>query len=121
MTPLAGVLPVFQTPFAKDESIDVATLETEVDWLFDQGANGLVMAMPFERAPGEHGYRHLGHDGLDLIRSHAFIFHGVASGARAPGSVSEDAVGVCGAHLRGRDRLRTVGTSPAMHRVRARV
>ncbi len=48
MTALAGVLPVFQTPFADDESIDFATLAREIDWLFERGANGIVMAMVSE-------------------------------------------------------------------------
>ncbi len=46
--PLAGVLPVFQTPFHEDESIDYATLEVELDWLVRQGADGVVMAMVSE-------------------------------------------------------------------------
>jgi dihydrodipicolinate synthase/N-acetylneuraminate lyase len=46
--PLAGVLSVFQTPFHVDESIDYATLEKEIDWLFDRGADGMVMAMVSE-------------------------------------------------------------------------
>ena len=45
---LAGVLPVFQTPFLADESIDVATLEAEIDWLYGCGADGIVMAMVSE-------------------------------------------------------------------------
>ncbi len=45
---LAGVLPVFQTPFHDDESIDEATLEVEIDWLYDRGADGVVMAMVSE-------------------------------------------------------------------------
>lgn len=46
--PLAGVLPVFQTPFNDDESIDWATLEHELLWLFDRGSNGVVFAMVSE-------------------------------------------------------------------------
>jgi len=45
---LGGVLPVFQTPFRSDESIDWETLEREIDWLFASGANGIVMAMVSE-------------------------------------------------------------------------
>jgi 4-hydroxy-tetrahydrodipicolinate synthase len=46
---LGGVLPVFQTPYHEaDESIDADTLEKEIDWLFDQGADGIVMAMVSE-------------------------------------------------------------------------
>lgn len=46
--PLAGVLPVVQTPFHADETIDFATLESEIDWLFERGANGVVVAMVSE-------------------------------------------------------------------------
>jgi len=45
---LAGVLPVFQTPYLADESIDFETLAAEIDWLFAQGADGIVMAMVSE-------------------------------------------------------------------------
>jgi dihydrodipicolinate synthase/N-acetylneuraminate lyase len=48
MQELRGVLPVFQTPYHDDESIDVATLEREIDWLFACGADGVVMAMVSE-------------------------------------------------------------------------
>ncbi|HEV3022148.1 MAG TPA: dihydrodipicolinate synthase family protein, partial [Pirellulales bacterium] len=45
---LRGVLCVFQTPYHGDESIDYATLEKEIDWLYDRGADGVVMAMVSE-------------------------------------------------------------------------
>jgi 4-hydroxy-tetrahydrodipicolinate synthase len=45
---LAGVLPVFQTPYHDDEKIDAATLEAEINWLYDCGADGIVMAMVSE-------------------------------------------------------------------------
>src|SRR5687768_100462 len=45
---LRGVLPVFQTPYHADETIDLATLEKEVGWLYDCGADGIVMAMVSE-------------------------------------------------------------------------
>lgn len=45
---LQGVLPVFQTPFRNDESIDFPTLQREIEWLFDRGADGIVMAMVSE-------------------------------------------------------------------------
>lgn len=45
---LAGVLPVFQTPYYDDDSIDYAMLEREIDWLFASGADGIVMAMVSE-------------------------------------------------------------------------
>ena len=46
--PLAGVLCVFQTPYLSDESLDFATLENEIHWLFDRGADGIVLAMVSE-------------------------------------------------------------------------
>ncbi|HZZ42492.1 MAG TPA: dihydrodipicolinate synthase family protein [Tepidisphaeraceae bacterium] len=45
---LSGVLPVFQTPYLEDESIDAATLESEINWLYDCGADGIVLAMVSE-------------------------------------------------------------------------
>src|SRR5438093_5835479 len=45
---LRGVLPVFQTPYHDDETIDAETLSREIDWLYECGANGIVMAMVSE-------------------------------------------------------------------------
>jgi 4-hydroxy-tetrahydrodipicolinate synthase len=45
---LAGVLPVFQTPYLEDETVDEATLARELDWLLAHGADGVVMAMVSE-------------------------------------------------------------------------
>jgi 4-hydroxy-tetrahydrodipicolinate synthase len=45
---LGGVLPVFQTPFTGDGEVDRATLEREFDWLFANGAAGVVFAMVSE-------------------------------------------------------------------------
>ena len=52
---LGGVWPVFQTPFHEDESIDYDTLEREIRWLFERGADGVAMAMVSEvlRLSGE--------------------------------------------------------------------
>lgn len=46
--PLQGVLPVFHTPFNEDESIDAASLQREIEFAYDQGADGVVMAMVSE-------------------------------------------------------------------------
>ena len=46
--PLAGVLPVLQTPFFDDETIDDHALRREIDWLFEQGVDGVVVAMVSE-------------------------------------------------------------------------
>lgn len=45
---LRGVLPVFQTPWHDDETLDLDTLEHEISWLYDNGAHGIVMAMVSE-------------------------------------------------------------------------
>jgi dihydrodipicolinate synthase/N-acetylneuraminate lyase len=45
---LSGVLPVFQTPFRSDETIDLDVLAREIAWLYDCGADGIVMAMVSE-------------------------------------------------------------------------
>ncbi len=46
--PVRGVLPVFQTPYHDDERIDFETLGRELDWLFEEGADGIVLAMVSE-------------------------------------------------------------------------
>ena len=43
-----GVYPVFQTPLRDDESVDAELLSKEINWLFDQGSAGIVMAMVSE-------------------------------------------------------------------------
>jgi dihydrodipicolinate synthase/N-acetylneuraminate lyase len=48
MKTIQGVLPVFQTPYDNDESIDFDTLTKEIDWLIEKGADGIVMAMVSE-------------------------------------------------------------------------
>lgn len=47
-SPIYGILPVFQTPFHEDETMDFATLEREIQWLYDQGSDGIVMGMVSE-------------------------------------------------------------------------
>ncbi len=46
--PLHGVLPVLHTPFTDDGQIDAITLHREIDWAFDTGADGVVVAMVSE-------------------------------------------------------------------------
>ena len=41
-------MPVFQTPYHEDETIDFDTLDREIDWLFQEGADGIVLAMVSE-------------------------------------------------------------------------
>jgi 4-hydroxy-tetrahydrodipicolinate synthase len=45
---LHGVLPVLQTPFTSDLQIDRPTLKREIDWAFQLGADGVVVAMVSE-------------------------------------------------------------------------
>ncbi len=45
---LAGVLPVIQTPFDADGEIDREVLKREVDWVFEQKCDGIVVAMVSE-------------------------------------------------------------------------
>lgn len=45
---LSGVLPVVQLPFHDNESIDFETLNREIDWLIEQGSDGITMAMVSE-------------------------------------------------------------------------
>ncbi|WP_239309391.1 MULTISPECIES: dihydrodipicolinate synthase family protein [unclassified Frankia] len=45
---IAGVLAVFQTPFDDDGRIDRRTMESQFDWLFANGADGVVFAMVSE-------------------------------------------------------------------------
>ena len=47
-TPLTGVLPVLATPFDASRDIDFAALDAQVQWVFDQGVNGVVMGMVSE-------------------------------------------------------------------------
>lgn len=45
---IQGVLAVFQTPFADNGAIDSGALETQFDWLFSNGADGVVLGMVSE-------------------------------------------------------------------------
>lgn len=45
---LHGVLPVLHTPFTDRGTIDHVTLQREIDWAFETGAQGVVVAMVSE-------------------------------------------------------------------------
>jgi 4-hydroxy-tetrahydrodipicolinate synthase len=45
---LKGVLPVLQLPYDEDYSIDFATLQKEIAWVFKAGAEGAVLGMASE-------------------------------------------------------------------------
>ena len=46
--PIQGVLPVVQTPFTDSDEIDFAALMRQVDWAFEQGADGVGTGMASE-------------------------------------------------------------------------
>ncbi len=98
---LRGVLPVFQTPFNEDESIDLVTLEREIDWLYDCGADGIVMAMVSEvlrlstderELLAEHACRLGSEGGVVIISVGAESTHMAERYARQAESVGADAV-----------------------------
>ena len=45
---LSGVLPIVQTPFSADDTIDTAALKRSVDWVFSVGAHGVGTGMVSE-------------------------------------------------------------------------
>jgi 2-keto-3-deoxy-L-arabinonate dehydratase len=45
---LAGVVPIAHTPFCDDDSIDYASLERQIDWAFECGAQGCATGMVSE-------------------------------------------------------------------------
>lgn len=45
---LAGVFPVFQTPFQEDDTIDADVLAAEIEWMYGHGIDGVVLAMVSE-------------------------------------------------------------------------
>ena len=45
---LQGVLPVVHTPFTEEGAIDLPTLEKEIEWALQVGADGVVVAMVSE-------------------------------------------------------------------------
>ena len=100
-TEISGVLPVFQTPFHTDESIDFATLDREIDWLFENRANGIVMAMVSEtfrlatderRKLAAHICKTVGDRGVTIISVGSESTHTSAGLARDAEAVGADAV-----------------------------
>ena len=45
---LGGVLPVIAAPFDEDGELDPSAIDAEVDWLFDQGVDGVVIGLVSE-------------------------------------------------------------------------
>lgn len=48
MSRITGVQVVFQTPFHEDGALDTTVLRQSLEWLFDQGTDGIVFAMVSE-------------------------------------------------------------------------
>lgn len=48
LRPLAGVLPIAHTPFTAADAIDYASLQKQIDWAFEVGANGICTGMVSE-------------------------------------------------------------------------
>jgi 4-hydroxy-tetrahydrodipicolinate synthase len=66
---LKGVLPVLHTPLNEDSSIDVETLERQIDWVFQTGADGVVVAMVSEVLRlGYHGRKELANQVCQAVR-----------------------------------------------------
>jgi len=98
---LSRVLPVFQTPFHEDESIDWETLDRELQWLIDRGASGVVMAMVSEvlrlsiderKSLAERVCRTVGRRGFVVISVGAESTHSAVDLARHAESCSATAV-----------------------------
>lgn len=45
---IQGVLPIVHTPFTEDDTIDMAGFQRQIDWAFDQGADGIGTGMVSE-------------------------------------------------------------------------
>lgn len=70
---LHGVLPVLHTPLHDDGSIDVPTLEREIDWAFQTGADGVVIAMVSEILRlGYHGRKELATHVCQAVQARGF-------------------------------------------------
>lgn len=70
---LHGVLPVLQTPFTAEGQIDRRTLEREIDWAFEVGADGVVVAMVSEILRlGSDGRRELATIVCQAVRGRGF-------------------------------------------------
>src|SRR5690606_28856636 len=46
--PIEGVLPILHTPFDASDQIDYASLQRQIDWCFETGADGVCSAMVSE-------------------------------------------------------------------------
>lgn len=71
---LQGVLPVLHTPFTDSGDIDRETLQREIEWAFQTGANGVVVAMVSEILRlGFHGRKQLAELVCEAAKDHGAI------------------------------------------------
>ncbi|QDS91854.1 4-hydroxy-tetrahydrodipicolinate synthase [Roseimaritima multifibrata] len=85
---LQGVLPVLQTPFTEEGEIDFPVLSAEIDWAFQTGADGVVVAMVSEILRiGYRGRRELAEQVCQMVgdRGTVVISVGAESTAEAVG------------------------------------
>lgn len=83
---LHGVLPVLHTPFTDDGAIDERVLQREIDWAFETGADGVVVAMVSEVLRlGYHGRKELAGLVCQAVKNRGFtvISVGAESAAEA--------------------------------------
>lgn len=77
---LHGVLPVLQTPFTADGQIDRDVLQREIDWAFEVGADGVVVAMVSEILRlGDQGRSELATIVTEAVRGRGFTVISVGS------------------------------------------
>jgi len=98
---IRGVLPVFQTPYHPDYTIDFTTLEEEIQWLYEQGADGIVMGMVSEtlrlsgderKALAEAACRFGRADGVVIISAGAESTHTAVDYAQHAEGVGADGI-----------------------------
>ncbi len=81
---LHGVLPVLHTPFTESFAIDVPTLEREIDWAFQTGADGVVCAMVSETLRlGYHGRKELATRVCQAAQGRGFVVISVGAESSA--------------------------------------
>lgn len=93
---LHGVLPVLHTPFTEEGAIDPRVLQREIEWAFEVGAQGVVVAMVSEVLRlGYHGRRELASLVCEGARGRGFTVISVgAESTREAVSFAEHAEGL---------------------------
>lgn len=72
-TLLHGVLPVLHTPLNEEGSLDHTILDREIDWAFQTGADGVVVAMVSEiLRMGYHARKELGKHVCEAVKGRGF-------------------------------------------------